>query len=224
MVFSIDESKYRIVDLSLKVTPPGTEGRPFVVEQGELADGTIMHNVSSHTHVGTHVESPAHFTEGAKRLEDFPLDRFYGRAVLFEFAGIDAESIDGEKLEADLGSMIQDGDIVCFRNTHPDWRRIHGEDRKRLPWLCADGCRWLVERKAKLILIDDFCGIRVANGVESSRENHAILFEEGKEILILEFPDGLEALAKKECFVMALPLNITGIDSVWARAIAIEER
>jgi len=64
----------------------------------------------------------------------------------------------------------------------------------------------------------------VANDKATSRENHDILLAEGVEIPILEFPDGLEQLARKQFFVMALPLRIAGVDSVWTRAIAIEER
>jgi len=66
--FHIDEAKYRIVDLSTRIAPPGTEDRPFRVERGRLADDSFKHDVSTHTHVGTHIESPAHFFEGGRRL------------------------------------------------------------------------------------------------------------------------------------------------------------
>ena len=224
MLFSVDESRYRIVDLSLRVAPPGTEGRPLQAERGVLPDRSTMHVVHSHTHVGTHVESPSHFFDGARRIEDFPLDTFYGRAVLFDLAGIDREPVGAEALEADIGSIMRPGDIVCLRNSHPDWRRVHGEDRNRLPWLAPDGCRWLVERRAKLIVIDDFCGIRLADDFEMSRENHAIFFEPGREVLLLEGADGLEQLTRKEFFFMALPLKFHELDSAWTRAVAIEER
>lgn len=224
MTFSIDESKYRIVDLSHRVTPPGTPDRPLTIERGLLPDGAYKYEVSTHTHVGTHIEAPAHFYEDAKRAEDFGLESFYGRGVLFEMSGVDGENVDGAKLEADIGSLIRDGDIVCMRNTHPDWRKIQAEDASKRPWIDADGCRWLVEKKVKMLFIHDFCGIGICNNIETARENHAVLFEPGKEILILEFPDGLEQLTKKEFFVMALPVKFHGLDSVWTRAIAIEER
>ena len=142
MVFQIDEARYRIIDLSLAVSPPGDEARPFRAEPGKLGDGALKHDVTTHTHVGTHIEAPVHAFEGGRMLEDYPLSSFYGRAVLFEFAGIECEEIDGAKLEADIGAIMGEGDIVAFRNTHPEWRRMHAEDRKRLPYLCADGARW----------------------------------------------------------------------------------
>ena len=224
MLFSIDESKYRIVDLSLRVAPPGTEARPLRVERGLLPDNSTMHEVHSHTHVGTHVESPSHFFDGAKRLEDFPLDTFYGRGVLCDFAGIDCEPVGAREIEEGIGDIMRPGDLVCLRNTHPEWRRVHAEDPSRLPWLAPDGCRWLVDHGAKLIVIHDFCGVRIAGSLEVARENHTILFEPGREVLILEFSDGLEQLTKKEFFVMALPLKFHEIDSVWTRLVVIEEK
>lgn len=223
MPFHVDLTKYRIVDLSTRITPPGTADRPFAAKRGLLADDTFKHDVATHTHVGTHIESPAHFFEGGKRLEEMPLDRFFGRAVLFDFAGVNGEAVCGKDFEADIGGILRDGDIVLCRNSHPQWRRVHAENRKLLPYLCADGARWLAARGVKMLVIDDFSGIRVANGKDVSRENHAILMGAGVEMPIIEFPDGLEQLRRKEFFFMALPLRVEGLDSVWTRAIAIEE-
>ena len=224
MLFDIDLNKYRIVDLSLGISAPGTEDRPFHAEVGYLPDKSFKHKIQTHTHVGTHIESPSHFFEGARRLEGFPLNAFYGRAVLCEFAGVECEPVDGAAMEADIGSIVRPGDIVVFRNSHPEWRRVHTENRLLMPYLCADGAQWLAEKKVKMIVIDDFTGILVANGVETARANHDILLAPGVEILIMEFPSGVEQLTRKEFFVMALPVKFEGIDSMWTRAIAIEER
>ena len=224
MLFDIDETKYRIIDLSARIVVPGTEDRPLRATRGLLADDSFKHDVTTHTHVGTHIESPAHFFEDGRELSEYPLERFYGHAVLFEFSGIEAEGIDAGEFEAVIGDVMQPGRIVVCRNSHPEWRRVHAEDRTRLPFLVAGGAQWLVDRQAKLLVIDDFSGIRGANGKEMSRRNHAILMAPGAEIPILEFPDGLEQIACREFFFMALPLSFAGLDSVWARAIAIEER
>ena len=157
-------------------------------------------------------------------MEDFPLDAFYGRAVLCEFCGIEREPVDGAAIEADIGAIVQPGDIVVFRNSHPEWRKVHAENRRLMPYLCAGGAQWLADRKVKMVVIDDFTGIRAADSPEIARENHAILMAPGVDIMLLEFPDGLEQLRRKEFFFLALPVKFEGIDSVWTRAIAIEER
>ena len=224
MLFHIDEAKYRIIDLSTHVRAPGTEDRPLRVRRGLLADDTFKHDVATHTHVGTHIESPAHFFEGGREICTYPLERFYGPAVLFETAGIDREEVDAATFDADIGSLMAPGHIVVCRNTHPQWRSVHAEDRHRMPYLVPSGAQWLVDHQAKLVVMDDFSGIRVGDGKEISRQNHAILMGPGAEIPILEFPDGLERITRRQFFFMALPLSLSGVDSVWARAIAIEER
>ncbi|MBM3289384.1 MAG: cyclase family protein, partial [Candidatus Hydrogenedentes bacterium] len=62
-MFSIDFSKYAMVDLSMPVVPNQlTAGRPFEVREGRLGDGTLKYDiVNTHTHVGTHIESPVHY-------------------------------------------------------------------------------------------------------------------------------------------------------------------
>ena len=164
MLFDIDRGRYRVIDLSLGVGPPGLDDRPFLVKRGFLDDESFMHRISTHTHVGTHIESPAHFFEDGRQLEDFPLNRFYGRAVLFEFAGINGEPVDGAAFESDIGSLMREMDILICRNSHPAWQHLNKEDRNRLPYLSPDGAQWLADRKVKMLVIHDFTGIRIANG------------------------------------------------------------
>jgi len=44
-MFNIDLKKYRIVDISYEVVPPGTDDRPFVIERGLLADNAYKYDV-----------------------------------------------------------------------------------------------------------------------------------------------------------------------------------
>jgi kynurenine formamidase len=224
MPFAFDGTRYRVVDLSLRVQAPGTADRPLQARRGFLADDSFKHEVTTHTHVGTHIESPAHFFDGGRELGDYPLDRFYGPAVLFDFRGVDGEQIDSGALQQGIGDIMRPGRIVVCRNSHPDWRAVAAQNRSRIPYLVADGARWLADRQARLLVIDDFTGIRLANGKDISRQNHAILLAPGVEIPILEFADGVEQLTKREFFFMALPVRFAGLDSVWTRAIAVEER
>jgi arylformamidase len=221
MLFDIDLAKYRIVDLSGEVVPPGTEERPFKIARSLLADRAFKHDVITHTHVGTHLESPAHFFEGGRDLSAYPLDHFCGRAVVFEFSGVHAEPVDAAAFEREIGARHRNGDIVLCCNRHPDWRRVP-EDR--LPSLTPDGARWLVRRGTKLLTIDAHTGILLARDIAMSRENHEILMRPGVEMPILEGAGGVANLTRRECFFMAWPFLVRGIDSAWTRAVAIEER
>ena len=71
----IDLSKYRIIDLSVRLTPGvhsvnqeyvhGRELRKLEIRQFIYKpDNTFMYWVDTETHIGTHVEAPAHYIEG----------------------------------------------------------------------------------------------------------------------------------------------------------------
>ena len=82
-MFDIDLSRYRLVDLSYEVVPGSSDDRPFDAALGTLEDGCFKYDVSrTHTHVGTHVESPAHFRQDWPDIGSLPLEAFMGRGVL----------------------------------------------------------------------------------------------------------------------------------------------
>ena len=82
--FNIDLQRYRLIDLALVVAPPGTDERPFVAERGLLADDCFKHDITTHTHVGCHIESPSHYSLDWPDVSAYPLEKFCGRAVLAE--------------------------------------------------------------------------------------------------------------------------------------------
>ena len=53
-------------------------GRPFKATRSRLPDTSFKHDIETHTHVGTHVEAPAHYFEGGKDLTAYNISRFAG--------------------------------------------------------------------------------------------------------------------------------------------------
>ena len=213
-MFSIDLDRYRIVDLSLAVVPPGSADRPFVVERGRLADNAFKFEIlRTHTHVGTHVESPAHFFEDGEDCAALPLERFFGRAVLLDITdALGAQEMEGEFLEKHLGERLAKGDIVVCRNSD--------KASTLTPCFAPGGAIWLRERGVKLVGVGP--DIRLGSTVTATRGFHDILMRAG--VCLVEFLSNLEALHRDEFFFMALPVRWAGVDSAPARAIAIEER
>lgn len=215
-MFDIDLNKYRIVDLSYEVVPPGADDRPFEIEQGLLADNAYKHEVKTHSHVGTHVEAPAHFFDNAKDITELPLTAFFGRAILLEVYRVEENlAIMPAYLEEDIGGMIQEGDIVICRNN--DKESIKSGT---LPHLTPQAAEWFKENNIKMLGIDN--NFRLSKDIPSGRELHNILMSQ--DIPFVEFLDNLDELTRKEFFFMALPFKVKVMDSSWARAIAIEER
>jgi kynurenine formamidase len=217
-MFDLDLTKYRMVDLSYEVTPNQPGDRPLIMERGFLADRAFKYDITeTHSHVGTHVESPAHFFEGGKDFTQFPLTNFFGRAVLAEVDDAKAVfEITPEHLESDVGAILREGDILLFRNNDRDSLAAGGE---ALPYLTPAAAQWMADRRIKLLGVDNY--VRLACDIESGRELHDILMRE--DICFVEWLDNLNQLRRKEFFFMALPWKVQVMDSSWARAVAIEE-
>ncbi|MGC8971217.1 MAG: cyclase family protein [bacterium] len=206
-MFDIDLSRYRILDLSKEVIPPGTEDRPFKVERTFLSDRTYKHDVWTHSHVGTHIEASSHFYDDGKDINEYPLEAFFGRAIL-----LDAEpgTIDAKIIERLIGDIIKEQDIVICRN-----KRIGSG----YPYLTTESARWLADKRIKMLGIDT--NFKLGRDVEEGRLIHDILMSKG--VTFIEFLDNLHLISKREFFFMALPYKVK-MDSSWTRAIAVEER
>ena len=218
MLFNIDRQKYRIVDLSYTVEPNDGGERPFVIERGLLPDRAFKHNVlNTHSHVGTHVEAPAHFFDGGKDVTDLPLSTFHGRAVLLELSGFgESRAVMPEHIEQDIGSILKPGDIVIARNNDAG---PSGVPPLECPHMTPEAAAWLAAREIKMLGVDN--NVVLSKDIPDARELHDILM--GRGIVLVEWLDNLAGLRRKEFYFMALPYKVRVIDSSWARAVAIEE-
>lgn len=216
-MFNIDLNKYRIIDISYEVVPPGTDDRPFVIERGYLSDMAYKYDIKrTHSHVGTHVESPAHFFDDGKDTTELPITTYFGRAILLEVDDVSkTQAVYPEFIEQDIGSIIREGDIVICRNN--DQESLNGNRPK--PHLTPESAEWFRDHKVKMIGIDNNFGL--SNDVPSVRKLHEILMK--ADIPIIEWLDNLDKIKKKEFFIMALPFKVRKMDSSWARVIAIED-
>ena len=218
MLFGIDPTKFRVVDLSYQVQPNEGGDRPFVIRRGLLADDAFKYDVvNTHSHVGTHVEAPAHFYDGAKDVTEFPLDAFYGRALLLEIDDAKAEhAITADTCQRRLAGRIQPRDILICRNN--DRASIESRSADALPHLTPDAAQWMADHDIKMLGIDN-C-VRLGNDIPKGRRLHGILMS--RDVCFIEWLDNLHDLRRAEFFFMALPYKVKQMDSSWARAIGIE--
>lgn len=213
MVFDIDFNTYKLVDLSLAVVPnQEVEGRPFEVKEGRLGDGTLKYDiVNTHTHVGTHVESPYHFYFKGNSCTDYPLEHFMGKAALLKTdiaECVPRVSVDfvKEQLEPRRGQF----EILFVRNDTP--RRPLMFDLECVPYFA--------ELNLKLFAFDST--ISFGEGLEAGKIFHDQLLS--RDTLLVEFPDGAQHLDRDLFYLFAVPLKIKGIDSSGCRLFAVVER
>ncbi len=214
MIFNIDFSRFKIVDLSTNVIPnhPEPEGRPFVIEQGRLADNTIMHNiVNTHTHVGTHIEFPWHYYEVGKSVTDYTLDKFMGPAAMLRGQLNEGEErVTVETCRKQLESKRGKFEILFVRR----------DENKNPLYFDLDCVDYFADLGIKLFFFDK--NIEFGKGPEAGKHFHEAFLS--KDIPIGELPENTQDLDRDDFYLFAAPLKIQGLEAAPCRLFAIVER
>ena len=209
----------KLYDISVPITRGMTvyEGDPPVqirpaaqMEKGAPLNLTRV-NLGSHT--GTHIDAPYHFLQDGAKVDQLPLDTFYGPALVRQFRSHTAVTCpDLEEAHIPGGTERL---LLKTRNSHL-WER-EGFQRDFV-YLDTEGAQWLVQRGIKLVGID-YLSIE-AFGSRDFATHHTLL-EAG--VIILEGVD-LRAVPPGHYTLACFPLRLAGSDGAPARAILIDER
>lgn len=212
MTFFIDFTKYELIDLSLEVKPnqPNPE-RPFEVREGRLGDGTHKFDiVNTHTHVGTHVESPWHFYGRGKTCTDYPLQKFMGQAALLRVNETDGDWATLESVRKQLEPRRGTFTILFIRN----------DTGKPLVRFRMDCVPYFAGLGIDLLVFETTFAF--GDKPEDGRTFHDVLMS--RDILLVEFPANAQALSRDDFYVFAVPLKIAGLDSSACRLFAVVEK
>jgi len=197
----------RIIDLTAELIPRKTERRleirPFIYKE----DNTIMHDIDTMSHVGTHVEGPSHYRKEWKDISRIPVESFIGEAVFANLTDVKpSQAISPDDITR-TGVEIKKGDIVLMRSPYSG---------KKCPYIAPETARWLRDKGIKMLGIDETVELEAPQSMVS----HDVLL--GNDIPIIEFIENMEKIQKKRFMLIALPLRVVGLDSSPIRAIAVE--
>jgi kynurenine formamidase len=190
---------------------------------------------SAAEHGGTHLDSPVHFAKGRYSVDQLPLQRLMGSAVVLDVTAQCATNPDYLVSVADFqnwerrNGRIQPGTIVLLRTGfgkyYPDRTKYLGTDERgaaavaklHFPGLDPAAARWLTQnRSIKAIGLDT---ASIDHGQSTLFESHRILFE--KDIPAFENVANLDQLPVKGFSVIALPMKIKGGSGGPLRIIAL---
>jgi kynurenine formamidase len=190
---------------------------------------------SMEEHGGTHVDAPRHFAAGRWTVDEIPIERLRGAAVVIDVSGEAARDADYQVRVADLQAWerqygaIPSQSILLLRTGYsarwPDASRYLGTSERgqpavallHFPGLHPDAARWLVaERRPHAVGIDT---ASIDFGQSTTFESHRVLFEQN--IPAFENLAALERLPPSGAVVVALPMKIRGGSGAPLRAIAI---
>ncbi len=215
----------RLVDLSVPVGSgtvvyPGDPSPELSVHSTIERDGFNLLSVRMGSQSGTHVDAPFHFEADAPRIDEVPLERFLGPAVVVDATGAGPRGrITWEYVEP-VAHRITPG---CILLLHTGWASAYGTPAYFAhPFLDAEVCRRLLDRGVRTFCID------AINLDETPDDDHpgegfpvhhliarvgGVIGENFRNLELVDWPDP---------FVLALPIRLEGADGAPVRAVAVQ--
>jgi arylformamidase len=206
----------RIFDISVPVRTNGTvyPGNPEILIEPQQAiskgAGANVSRITFGSHTGTHVDAPKHFFDDGPTVDQIPLDRLVGPAVLIamddDVMSVGERELKQHKLSGKKRVLIRtrNSGFLLDPNFHRDYT-----------FLAPDGAEYLVSLGVELVGVDYLSIEQFHSG---HHRTHRTLLE--KNIVIVE---GLHLWGPSpgEYQFCCLPLRLEGLDGAPARAILI---
>jgi kynurenine formamidase len=214
--------------------------KPFRLEK--VADGMTpggyyyaANDFFTSEHGGTHVDAPIHFAQGRQTVDQIPLHRLMGAAVVVDVTDAAAKNADYQVTVDDLqrtearDGRIPDRAILLIRTgwsqRWPDAARYMGTAergeaavaRLHFPGLHKGAAAWLVANRSISAIGIDTASIDY--GQSTGFESHRALF--ARDVPAFENLTGLEKLPARGAHVIALPMKIAGGSGAPLRVVAI---
>lgn len=206
----------RIFDISVPVRTggliyPGNPGIGIEPQQAiSKGAGANVSRVTFGSHTGTHVDAAKHFFDDGQTVDQIPLDRLVGPAILIAFDD-DLMSVG----RADLEKHNLAGHKRVLIRTRNSGFLLEPDFHRDYTFLAPDGAEYLVSLGVELVGVDYLSIEQFHSG---HHRTHRTLLE--KSVVIVE---GLHLWGPPpgEYDFCCLPLRLEGLDGAPARAILI---
>lgn len=175
------------------------------------------------THIGTHVDAPFHFVDGATTVENMPLEKYAGPAILLDLRSVSKgqEPLTiAEITEAGANpESVKDQIVVLFTGwaeAESGGPRFYGHG----PYLGTDTAGYLADCGANAVAVDFPIDKHPDTPLSTIKDFpvHRLLL--GQNIPLIENLINLDKLVGKQFELWALPLKLKGGDGAATRAVA----
>ena len=175
------------------------------------------------THIGTHVDAPFHFVDGATTVENMPLEKYAGPALLLDLraAAKGQEPLTTEELTAAGANpeSVKGQSVVLFTGwaeAESGGPRFYGHG----PYLGTDAAGYLADCGANAVAVDFPIDKHPETPLSTIKDFpvHRLLL--GQNIPLIENLINLDKLVGKQFELWALPLKLKDGDGAATRAVA----
>ncbi len=208
----------KLIDLTMKIsreTPvfPGYP-QPIIHRWTSLKEeGYYSNMIFMVEHTGTHMDSPAHFIEGAPTIDEISPEKFFAKAVTLDFAKKKPGEVVAEREVDDALNRLDvnpgRGWYILFRF---GWDTVRGEEWVRYPYL-SDGVAEMIKSMGV-----EGIGIDTPSPDIAPFNVHKILLPES--IVIVENMSNLGMVVNRVFELAVLPIKISRGSAAPVRAIA----
>lgn len=162
-------------------------------------DGVNVSMLSLGAHTGTHVDAPAHFIDGAAKVESLSLDALIGDALVIEVPE-ETRAIDEEFVQQHYVAGME---RVLFKTRNSAfWSEADPQFHTDFTYLDLRAAKWLVEQGIKLVGIDY---LSIEKYASEKHETHLALLSHG--VVILEGLN-LTGIVAGKYELICLPLRL----------------
>ena len=194
---------------------PGTEMPKLITTSNYEKDGFRETSISIYSHVGTHMDPPAHIYPDRTTLDEFPANQFIGKGLVIDCRDLN----EGEDITLDCilkyGKKAEKVDFLLF-NT--GWDKYWGNDKYFGDYPCVNDevLDYVLNGNYKGIGFDTI-GIDPVSDEKLTR--HKKLFKD-KDIVNIENLKNLELCGDEIFNFSCCPLKVENSDGAPVRAVA----
>ncbi len=209
------------IDLTLTISEsipsfPGSPKPQFISWSNLKEDGYNLELLFLSSHTGTHLDAPYHFVKNGLKINQIPLDRLIGKAILIKIKKTKNNAITKSDImlfERKNGKIPNKSSIFFFTGWQKNLQKKNYFTEN--PGLDISAARYIASKKINLVGIDS---PSIDLGNDESFNVHHIFSK--NNILIVENLTNLKKISSKEFNFTILPLKLKDATGSPVRAIA----
>jgi kynurenine formamidase len=235
MLEGVSSGKTRVVDLSYaindKLVPWPGDGKFFEAQVNATIEknGYFTRSFWMLEHYGTHLDAPAHFPPGKTTVDQIPVKRLFGSAVVIDVraeSGKDADYLLGAARVEDWEKRhgrIPEGAIVLLRtgwaSRWPDVQKYRNQDaqsKMHFPGFSTEAVKLLIVRKVSGLGCDT---LSIDYGASNDFAVHHLSL--GAGLYHLENLADMSELPEAGAFLVVAPIKLEGGSGGAVRVFAL---